>query len=88
MDYVKPSRWALKPDASTLAAPGNEQWSNKDMDPVPPNQRTWSTLNYVAYWISDAANAAVWELASSMLAIGLSWYVTRQLFLPFLGDLR
>lgn len=45
------------------------------MDPVPPDQRTWTTFNYVAYWISDAANVAVWELASSMLAIGLSWYV-------------
>ena len=33
-------------------------------------------MNYVAYWISDATNAAVWELASSMLATGLSWCVT------------
>lgn len=38
-------------------------------------QRTWSTFNYIAYWVSDATNVAVWELASSMLAIGLSWYV-------------
>lgn len=43
------------------------------MDPVPPKYRTWSTWNYVAYWISDAANVPVYELASSMLAIGLSW---------------
>ena len=84
--YTCPEAWVLEPEPSTFAP--NSRWSNKDMDPVPPNQRTWSTLNYVAYWISDAANAAVWELASSMLAIGLSWYVTRQLFLPFLGDLR
>jgi len=46
------------------------------MDPVPPSQRTWSTWNYVAYWLSDAANVPVYELASSMLAIGLSWYVS------------
>ena len=45
------------------------------MDPVPPRHRTWSTWNYVAYWISDAANVPVYELASSMLAIGLSWCV-------------
>lgn len=43
------------------------------MDPVPPEKRTWSTWDFVAYWISDATNAAVWQLASSMLAIGLSW---------------
>ena len=43
------------------------------MDPVPPEKRTWTAWNYVAYWISDATNAAIWQLASSMLAIGLSW---------------
>ena len=44
------------------------------MDPVPPHKRTWTTMNYILYWISDATNVAVWELASSMLAIGLSWW--------------
>ncbi|KAI0258157.1 NCS1 nucleoside transporter family [Gloeopeniophorella convolvens] len=68
---ARPSSWKLEPEPSTFAP--SSAWSNKDMDPVPPHLRTWTTLNYVAYWISDAANAAVWELASSMLAIGLSW---------------
>lgn len=71
--YLKPSAWALEPMPSTFAP--TSKWSNKDMDPVPPEKRTWSTYNYVAYWISDATNAAVWELASSMLAVGLSWFV-------------
>ena len=44
------------------------------MDPVPVNMRTWTTFNYVTYWISDSANVATWSLASSMLAVGLSWY--------------
>lgn len=44
------------------------------MDPVPPGPlRNWGTWAYVAYWISDATNVAVWQLSSSMLAIGLSW---------------
>ncbi|KAI0027498.1 NCS1 nucleoside transporter family [Vararia minispora EC-137] len=67
---LKPSAWRLEPEPSTFASDG---YSNKDMDPVPPHLRTWLTWNYVAYWISDATNAAVWELASSMIAIGLSW---------------
>ena len=46
------------------------------MDPVPPHLRTWTAWNYIAYWISDATNVAVWQLASSMLAIGLTWYLT------------
>ncbi|KAF7330575.1 hypothetical protein MVEN_02497800 [Mycena venus] len=63
--------WALEPDASTVAP--SSKWTNKDMDPVPEHLRTWTTWNYVAYWISDATNTASWELASSMIAIGLSW---------------
>ncbi|KAF8141918.1 permease for cytosine/purines, uracil, thiamine, allantoin-domain-containing protein [Boletus edulis] len=57
LDFFRPSTWALEPGETTFAAHG---WSNKDMDPV-------------CYWVSDATNLAVWELASSMLAIGLSW---------------
>ncbi|RXW13820.1 hypothetical protein EST38_g12035 [Candolleomyces aberdarensis] len=51
----------------------NSRWSNADMDPVPPSLRTWNSWNYIAYWISDATNVATWQLASSMLAVGLSW---------------
>ena len=43
------------------------------MDPVLPEDRTWTTWDYIAYWVSDATNAASWQLASSMLAVGLSW---------------
>ena len=45
------------------------------MDPVPLDKRTWTMFNYVAYWISDAANATSWAFASSILAVGLSWFV-------------
>ncbi|KIK80864.1 hypothetical protein PAXRUDRAFT_833285 [Paxillus rubicundulus Ve08.2h10] len=69
-DFFRPSKWALEPEETTFAAHG---WSNKDMDPVPPWLRTWTTWNYISYWLSDATNLAVWELASSMLAVGLSW---------------
>ncbi|EIN05897.1 cytosine-purine permease [Punctularia strigosozonata HHB-11173 SS5] len=68
--WLKASNWELEPDAGDPAGKG---WSNKDMEPVPPHLRTWSSFNYVMYWISDATNVAVWELASSMIAIGLTW---------------
>jgi Permease for cytosine/purines, uracil, thiamine, allantoin len=70
---LRPSAWKLEPEPSTFAP--SSAWSNKDMDPVPPDMRTWTTCNYVTYWISDAANASMWAFASSMLAIGLSWFV-------------
>jgi NCS1 family nucleobase:cation symporter-1 len=70
-EFLRPSTWILEPETSTFAE--NSSWSNEDMDPVPPQKRTWTMLNYVTFWISCAANATVWQLASSMLAIGLSW---------------
>ncbi|KAF7796008.1 hypothetical protein EIP86_007177 [Pleurotus ostreatoroseus] len=69
-EYLKASTWALEPTSSKFAAAN--RWSNEDMDPVPPHMRTWKTYNYVAYWVSDALNPALFELASSMLAVGLS----------------
>ncbi|KAF8918311.1 cytosine-purine permease [Mucidula mucida] len=69
--WVRPSLWVLEPPPSSVAPSG--QWSNADMDPVPVSLRTWTTWNFVAYWITSAANIAAWELASSMLAVGLSW---------------
>jgi hypothetical protein len=68
----RPSTWILEPETSTFAE--NSAWSNKDMDPVPPHKQTWTTLNYVTFWISCAANVTVWQFGSSMLAVGLSWY--------------
>jgi len=73
MSFLRPATWALEPDATTATYGPSAAWSNRDMDPVPPHQRTWTTWNYVAYWVSDAANPAMWQLASSMLAVGLSW---------------
>ena len=32
-----------------------------------------SVISFIAYWMSDAFNAATWEFASSIIAIGLTW---------------
>ncbi|KAF3257125.1 hypothetical protein TWF192_001404 [Orbilia oligospora] len=53
-------------------APSNK-WSNKDMDPVPLDMRTWRWWHIVAYWISDAFNVPTWQLASAMIAVGLGF---------------
>lgn len=64
-------KWELSPEPATFAS--SNRWSNKDMDVVPENKRTWGRTSWVLYWISDALNVASYELASSMLAVGLSW---------------
>lgn len=44
-----------------------------DLDPIRREDRKWSVWALVAYWFSDAFNAATWEFAASILAIGLSY---------------
>jgi len=44
-----------------------------DLDPIRREDRKWSVWALIAYWFSDAFNAATWEFASSILAIGLSY---------------
>ncbi|KAI5238648.1 hypothetical protein E4T43_07240 [Aureobasidium subglaciale] len=58
----EPSSFATNPNAS-----------NADFDPIPPSNRTWTWKAYVAYWMADAWAVSNWEVASSMIAGGLSW---------------
>lgn len=43
------------------------------MDPVPPEDQTWTLWTILAYWASDLMNLATWQTAGSVLAVGLSW---------------
>ncbi|KAH7340532.1 cytosine-purine permease [Rhizoctonia solani] len=63
------SFWEIQPEPSSFA-PSNK-WSNKDMDPVPMHQRTWTMWDYTSYWLSDGFTVST--VTSSMLAVGLSW---------------
>ncbi|KAI7350448.1 uridine permease-like protein Fui1 [Hortaea werneckii] len=58
-------------EPSSFAASKNA--SNADFDPIPPSKRTWNWGAYVAYWMADAWAVSNWEVASSMIAVGLSW---------------
>ena len=46
---------------------------NHDLAPVPLAERTWSTYNYAALWISMAHCIPTYMLASGLLAAGMNW---------------
>ncbi|OJD11230.1 hypothetical protein AJ78_07957 [Emergomyces pasteurianus Ep9510] len=52
---------------------GNPRWTNRDLDPIPCHLRKWGVTSLITYWISDSINVASWQLASSIIAVGLSW---------------
>ena len=62
---------AVHQEESSFARTKNA--SNADFDPIPPSKRTWNWGAYVAYWMADAWAVSNWEVASSMIAVGLSW---------------
>ncbi|KAE8442418.1 hypothetical protein EG329_003376 [Mollisiaceae sp. DMI_Dod_QoI] len=61
----------VRQEESSFAA--TKRASNADFDPIPPSKRTWGWGAYVAYWMADAWAVSNWEVASSMIAVGLSW---------------
>jgi NCS1 family nucleobase:cation symporter-1 len=46
---------------------------NRDLAPVPVVDRTWTTYNYAALWISMAHCIPTYMLASGLLASGMNW---------------
>lgn len=46
---------------------------NEDLAPVPREQRTWTTYNYMALWIGMSHNLATWALAAGLIALGMNW---------------
>ncbi|KAJ5174126.1 uncharacterized protein N7482_000003 [Penicillium canariense] len=63
--------WEVRQEEGSFAA--TPRASNADFDPIPPSKRTWNWGAYVAYWMADAWAVSNWEVASSMIAVGLDW---------------
>ena len=45
-----------------------------DLAPVPTSERTWSTYNFAALWISMAHCIPTYMLAGGLLAVGMNWW--------------
>ncbi|KAF2826605.1 uracil permease [Ophiobolus disseminans] len=71
--FEKPHLTLKVEQTKSAFAEGNARWTNKDLDPVPRHARKWGVTSFVSYWVSDAFNAATWQFASSIIAIGLTW---------------
>src|ERR1700678_2838332 len=69
--------------ASRPASASSSLW-NKDLAPIPRNQRTWGTYNYAALWVAMSVNIPTYMLASAMIAGGMNW--KQALVTVFLGN--
>jgi NCS1 family nucleobase:cation symporter-1 len=62
---------------------GSPYWG-PDMAPVPRVGRKWGTRDFAALWISMAACVPTYQLASSLIAKGMSWW--QAVLTIFLGN--
>ncbi|KXT02331.1 hypothetical protein AC578_222 [Pseudocercospora eumusae] len=51
----------------------DSKWSNADLEPTPPEQQIWHSLNFTTYWLCDAIAPGNLRLGSSIVTLGLSW---------------
>ncbi len=58
---------------------------NHDLAPVRVAQRTWTTWDYAALWVSMAHCIPTYMMASGLIAAGMSWW--QALFTILLGNL-
>lgn len=65
------SAWELPKETSALAP--DHVWSNKDMDPVAPEDQTWSVWTWIAYWATETVSLGTWQTGGSILKSGLSY---------------
>ncbi|KAI0176151.1 NCS1 nucleoside transporter family protein-like protein [Hypoxylon sp. FL1284] len=49
-----------------------DQWSNRDLIPLPPSRRTWGSFHFYGFWTLSSLNITNWQTPSSFLTQGLS----------------
>ena len=57
---------------------------NRDLAPVEPAHRSWSTYNYAALWVSMSVNILTYMLAASLIQGGMDW--KQAVLTVFLGN--
>jgi len=46
---------------------------NRDLAPIPPEKRSWSTYNYASLWVAMSVCITTYMLASGLIAGGMNW---------------
>jgi hypothetical protein len=76
--------WRVPFEAGIYA--NSPRWSNKDLDPIAPERRTWGGADYWAYWASDMVRDNISELMRIMLVVVILTFMM-MFSLPLLSPL-
>lgn len=79
----KKSSWRKFLDKISVDVEGSEKMTamqlflyNYDLRPVEANRRTWSWYNFVFFWVADSFNVNTWQIASTGVVAGMTWWQT------------
>ncbi|HEU5232918.1 MAG TPA: NCS1 family nucleobase:cation symporter-1 [Terriglobales bacterium] len=75
---------ATTPQQSRATSIETSPLYNRDLAPVEPAGRTWSTYNYAALWVSMSVNILTYMLAASLIQGGMDW--KQAVLTVFLGN--
>ncbi len=70
--------------ATPHAGMAHTDLGNEDLAPVPPEGRTWSTVNYLALWVGMCVCIPTYMIASSLIQGGMN--VLQAVMTVFLGN--
>ena len=72
--YMQRLKAKIEPQlhAQVPREPGASRWSNKDLDPVPPERRTWTSRTYWNYWMSDMLAPPLAATVSTVMSLGFT----------------
>jgi NCS1 family nucleobase:cation symporter-1 len=64
----------MNPIQNVVAEPVSNGLLSEDLAPIPAVERTWTTANYAALWISMSLCIPTYMLASSLIEGGMNWW--------------
>jgi nucleobase:cation symporter-1, NCS1 family len=65
-------RLEVKHDGELYADRPPTRWGNRDIFPVPPEQRRFNFTSYVSYWVVASFSVTAWAYGGSVVALGLT----------------
>jgi len=69
--FIEPQlHWKVPQEQGEWAT--DPRWSNKDLDPIPYEKRTWGAVDYWAYWCGDMLAPPLASTVSVVMSLGFT----------------
>lgn len=74
----------MSTDTAQRVADRPDRLYNEDLAPVPSEQRSWGTYNYLTLWVGMSSQIPTYLVAGGLIALGMNWW--QAIFTVALGN--